>query len=104
MEAMIREGDLVRHPSDYCPSWVCAEDRLLSDPERLATLNCEQRIIMRSYPHPHTTTPIRRRTTSRSSWTGRPGPTPTPACRIPLRLGTRRTAAERFTTERGGDL
>ena len=53
------------------------------------------------------TTPIRRRTTSRSSWTGRVAGADTDAGvpeRIPLRLRKRRTAAERFTTERrGGD-
>jgi ectoine hydroxylase-related dioxygenase (phytanoyl-CoA dioxygenase family) len=35
----------------YCPSWITAADRLLSDPEWLKTLNREQRIIMRSYHH-----------------------------------------------------
>ncbi|MEM7537301.1 MAG: phytanoyl-CoA dioxygenase family protein [Chloroflexota bacterium] len=35
----------------YCPSWVIAADRLTSDPEWLATLTREQRIIMRSYTH-----------------------------------------------------
>ena len=35
----------------YCPSWVCEADRHKSDPEWLATLNREQRIIMRSYDH-----------------------------------------------------
>ena len=33
----------------YCPSWVCEADRHKSDPDWLATLNREQRIIMRSY-------------------------------------------------------
>ena len=33
----------------YCPSWVCEADRHKSDPAWLATLNREQRIIMRSY-------------------------------------------------------
>ncbi|MBS14714.1 MAG: hypothetical protein CME19_24400 [Gemmatimonadetes bacterium] len=33
----------------YCPSWVCEADRYKSDPNWLATLNREQRIIMRSY-------------------------------------------------------
>lgn len=35
----------------YCPSWIVAADRLESDPAWLATLNREQRIIMRSYRH-----------------------------------------------------
>ncbi|MEZ4863194.1 MAG: phytanoyl-CoA dioxygenase family protein [Caldilineaceae bacterium] len=35
----------------YCPSWLTAADRLTSDPTWLATLNREQRIIMRSYSH-----------------------------------------------------
>jgi hypothetical protein len=35
----------------YCPSWVCEADRHQSSPEWLATLNREQRIIMRSYTH-----------------------------------------------------
>jgi len=33
----------------YCPAWLVSEDRTLSDPEWLKTLNREQRIIMRSY-------------------------------------------------------
>ena len=33
----------------YCPAWLTAADRVLSDPEWLAGLNREQRIIMRSY-------------------------------------------------------
>lgn len=33
----------------YCPSWVCEADRHQSDPDWLASLNREQRIIMRSY-------------------------------------------------------
>lgn len=33
----------------YCPAWLASEDRLNSNPEWLATLNREQRIIMRSY-------------------------------------------------------
>ena len=35
----------------YCPSWVTPADRLTSAPDWLATLNREQRIIMRSYSH-----------------------------------------------------
>ena len=35
----------------YCPSWITSADRLTSDPEWLATLGREQRIIMRSYTH-----------------------------------------------------
>lgn len=37
----------------YCPSWVTAGDHYFSDEAWLATLNREQRIIMRSYRHPH---------------------------------------------------
>ena len=78
-------------------------DRLLSDPDWLATLNREQRIIMRSYPHPHDYTnpsaddfPLfLDRETGADTDAGVPD-------RIPLRLRKRRTAAERFTTERGG--
>ena len=33
----------------YCPSWVCEADRFQCDPGWLATLEREQRIIMRSY-------------------------------------------------------
>ena len=33
----------------YCPSWIPTGDRTTSDPAWLATLNREQRIIMRSY-------------------------------------------------------
>lgn len=33
----------------YCPAWVTPADRVLSDPDWLAGLNREQRIIMRSY-------------------------------------------------------
>lgn len=33
----------------YCPAWVMAADRVLSDPEWLESLSREQRIIMRSY-------------------------------------------------------
>ncbi len=33
----------------YCPAWITAADRILSDPEWLQTLTREQRIIMRSY-------------------------------------------------------
>lgn len=35
----------------YCPAWLTSADRVLSDEAWLATLNREQRIIMRSYPH-----------------------------------------------------
>ena len=35
----------------YCPSWIVAADHLRSDPEWLATLNREQRIIMRDYDY-----------------------------------------------------
>jgi len=35
----------------YCPAWLTAADRVLSNDEWLATLNREQRIIMRSYKH-----------------------------------------------------
>lgn len=35
----------------YCPAWITAADRTLSDPEWLGTLTREQRIIMRSYEH-----------------------------------------------------
>jgi len=35
----------------YCPSWITSADRLISDPDWLATLNREQQIIMRSYDH-----------------------------------------------------
>jgi len=35
----------------YCPAWITNSDRLTSDPDWLATLNREQRIIMRSYTH-----------------------------------------------------
>lgn len=37
----------------YSPSWVCNQDRWHSDPDWLATLNREQRILMRSYAHPY---------------------------------------------------
>jgi len=37
----------------YCPSWVTAGDHYFSDDDWLATLDREQRIIMRSYRHPH---------------------------------------------------
>ena len=33
----------------YCPSWVCEADRHQCSPDWLATLNREQRILMRSY-------------------------------------------------------
>jgi len=35
----------------YCPSWVVSADRHTSDPDWLASLGREQRIIMRSYEH-----------------------------------------------------
>ena len=35
----------------YCPSWIVAADHLRSDPNWLATLNREQRIIMRDYDY-----------------------------------------------------
>ncbi len=35
----------------YCPSWIVAADHLRSDPDWLATLNREQRIIMRDYDY-----------------------------------------------------
>lgn len=35
----------------YCPAWLVAADHITSDPDWLATLNREQRIIMRSYHH-----------------------------------------------------
>jgi len=35
----------------YCPSWIVAADHLRSNPEWLATLNREQRIIMRDYDY-----------------------------------------------------
>ena len=35
----------------YCPSWLTAADRFASDPNWLATISREQRIIMRSYEH-----------------------------------------------------
>jgi hypothetical protein len=37
----------------YCPSWLPTSDRNTSDPIWLASLNREQRIIMRSYPDAH---------------------------------------------------
>jgi hypothetical protein len=40
----------------YCPSWVCAADRYLSDKRWLQTLTREQRIIMRSYEDPYACT------------------------------------------------
>jgi hypothetical protein len=40
----------------YCPSWITPEDRYQNDPAWLATLNREQRILMRSYAHPYTNT------------------------------------------------
>ncbi len=45
----------------YCPSWVVAADHLRSDPHWLATLNREQRIIMRDYDYAydHTKPPAR---------------------------------------------
>lgn len=47
------ESDVVRKNIfyAYCPAWLTAADRVLSDPEWLETLNREQRIIMRSYTH-----------------------------------------------------
>ena len=35
----------------YCPAWITAADRLLSDADWLLSLTREQRIIMRSYEH-----------------------------------------------------
>ena len=45
------ESDVVRKNIfyAYCPAWVTAADRILSDPEWIRTLSREQRIIMRSY-------------------------------------------------------
>ncbi len=40
---------LRNRPLAYCPSWICEADRHRSSPDWLATLNREQRIIMRSY-------------------------------------------------------
>jgi hypothetical protein len=37
----------------YSPSWLPTTDRAVSDPDWLATLNREQRIIMRSYSTPY---------------------------------------------------
>jgi len=37
----------------YCPSWVTSGDRHRSDPQWLATLNREQRIIVRDYDEPY---------------------------------------------------
>ena len=44
------ESDVVRKNIfyAYCPAWVTAADRILSDPEWIRTLSREQRIIMRS--------------------------------------------------------
>ena len=38
----------------YCPSWIPSADRNVSDPTWLASLNREQRIIMRSYEKAYT--------------------------------------------------
>lgn len=57
------ESDVVRKNIflAYCPSWIVAADHLRSDPEWLATLNREQRIIMRDYDYAydHTKPPAR---------------------------------------------
>ena len=47
------ESDVVRKNLfyTYSPSWVCNQDRWHSDEQWLATLNREQRILMRSYRH-----------------------------------------------------
>ena len=37
----------------YCPAWLPSSDRAQSDPDWLAGLNREQRIIMRSYARPY---------------------------------------------------
>ena len=37
----------------YSPSWIVPQDRYRSDPEWLATLTREQRIIMRDYAYPY---------------------------------------------------
>jgi hypothetical protein len=52
---MPNESDVSRYNLfyTYCPSWVCEADRLACDPEWLAGLSREQRIIMRSYEHPY---------------------------------------------------
>ena len=45
----------------YCPSWIVAADHLRSNPDWLATLNREQRIIMRdyNYAYDHTKPPAK---------------------------------------------
>jgi hypothetical protein len=47
------ETDIVRKNIfiAYCPSWIVAADHLRSNPEWLATLNREQRIILRDYDY-----------------------------------------------------
>lgn len=40
----------------YCPGWIGPEDRYQNDPDWLATLSREQRILMRSHSHPYTNT------------------------------------------------
>lgn len=37
----------------YSPSWIVSEDRYQDDPEFLARLTRERRILMRSYAHPY---------------------------------------------------
>ena len=80
----------------YCPSWVTAGDHYFSDDEWLATLTREQRIIMRSYRHPHgLTNPdaedfplfLDRETGADSD--------PNPQANVPLRIRKRTTAAEK---------
>ena len=80
----------------YCPSWVTAGDHYFSDDGWLATLTREQRIIMRSYRHPHgLTNPdaedfplfLDRETGADSD--------PDPQAHVPLRIRKRTTAAEK---------
>ena len=51
----VNETDTVRKNIfiSYCPSWLWEGDRRQCDPEWIATLNREQRIIMRSFPEAH---------------------------------------------------
>ena len=84
----------------YCPSWLWEGDRCQCAPDWLATLNREQRIIMRSFPEAHDRTNpteeniplfLNRKTGTDSDDDGN--------TKIPLRIRKRRTMSEELSLQ-----
>ena len=95
----VNETDTVRKNIfiSYCPSWLWEGDRRQCDPEWIATLNREQRIIMRSFPEAHDRTNPRAEDIplflSRET---RTDSDPDADPKIPLRIRRRRTMPEKM--------